>query len=134
MADGDSTPCNCPRRRIAQCSQVPLLILWLGMTSVHADDCFCLLDDQRTPYRDCVEVSVRGLSPVSVECRLTTDKKRKPIANGKAMQRIEAGEPGCHPCRVEGNRHIQVIRNNGKGQDPDPVDQNDASPVGVPDD
>lgn len=134
MADGHCKPCNCTRRRIIRCIRAPLLILMLGAAAVHAADCFCLLDDQRTPYRDCVDIPARGHTPASVDCRLTVGQQRKPVDGGLAMKRIDQGKPGCNPCRVQQRDPGHLIRGNGDRPKPDPVDQHNAAAAGAIDD
>lgn len=79
------------------------LTLGLGLTlgaPAWAGSCFCLVDQDRTPYYDCVE-GYRGAARTPyVECRLDLGPTRVEIQGGPGMKQVPAGEPPCVPCEV----------------------------------
>ncbi len=87
-----------------------------------AAPCFCLEDQERTPYRDCVEVR-SGVAAARIDCRLVPGQERTPVDGGTAMRRVPDGKPpACDPCRVvergtgPGIRHgAEALIGNGTG-------------------
>jgi len=109
-----------------------LLATGLGLTlaaPLPAAPCFCLEDQERTPYRDCVEVRT-GVAAARIDCRLEPGQERVPVDGGAAMRRVPDGEsPACDPCRVvergtgPGIRHgAEALIGNGTGTSPEARD------------
>ncbi len=65
-----------------------------------AAPCFCLEDQERTLYRDCVKVRT-GVTGTRIDCRLAPGQERVPVDGGTAMRPISEGESSvCDPCPV----------------------------------
>ena len=82
----------------------PLALLGIGLTlgaPVCTGACFCLVDQDRTPYYDCVE-GYRGPARTAyVECRPQAGAGRVEVRGGTAMRRVSAGKSPCGTCEVQ---------------------------------
>jgi hypothetical protein len=81
------------------CAYYPLagLLLLASVAQVQAT-CFCLQDEHENIYKEC-ETFQKVTDPApTYRCRFPGRGLQK-IPDDVQMQRIEAGERGCSPCR-----------------------------------
>ncbi|MEL6711442.1 MAG: hypothetical protein AAFP10_07465 [Pseudomonadota bacterium] len=83
---------------------------WISLSVAYAD-CFCLQDDAMNIYRAC-ESYQRTTEPelTSYYCRHSRTGEDTSVKNGDTMQKINAGEPGCSPCRQAPSARPEVPR------------------------
>ena len=90
-----------------------------------AEPCFCLGDADDTVWYDCRTFHV-GIDPnPQFECRPAPQEERVTVIMGHVLQRHEAGEKPCIPCKVE----PQPIGNQIRGEDSRKLDAKKVEPL-----